>query len=313
MTKHLQVNYLRHKREGCERREYGSLLQSRMLTSVRNEFFFKLRSRFRFSRRGYSEARDILAAEDEEDTILERKLLHDFFFSSYRARLSPLQWKRNLSTLWLLNSFKRWPDVLLHLDKPFLDVGCQDFSRLPALKHFFGRAFSERNTEKDAKKDAEKKIEIHANVQIHGLELDPYPILDDLHSRWDRAHYYISLMKNEGNPHDAYFAADFFTWPEKTSGLFCFFPFVTPGPALSWGLPKRFGDVQKWLEAIKSCLEKDGFAFIVHQGPDEQKVFDEARSMRAPFLKLIERHELSCPFWPPKKPSCASLYVRDSG
>ena len=269
-----------------------------MLASFRNELFLKMRSSLRFSRRGYSE----VGTEDEEDTIVERELVNTFSFAVFRRALSPLQWKRNLATLWLLNNFAKWSEVALDGSAPFLEVGCQDFSRLPALKYFF----------------QSKNIEI----AIHGLEVDPFPVLSDLHSRWDRAQYYVSLL--ERKPHcqrgahgqhnqDQFFTGDFFTWSQKSKGLICFFPFVTAGPALSWGLPERFGDVQKWLVSIERCLENQGFLFVVHQGLEEERIFDEARLQQLPFLKLLERHALSCPFWPPKKPSCASLYVRDNG
>ncbi len=257
-----------------------------MFASVRNELFLKMRSKLRFSRRGYGE----VGTEGEEDTILERDLVRQYSFAVLKKNLNPLQWKRNLATLWLLNTFAKWPEVSLDGRAPFLEVGCQDFSRLPALKFFF-------------------KSQI-AEVAFHGLELDPFPVLSDLHSRWDRAHYYISLGTQT---QDQFFAGDFFTWSQKTKGLICFFPFVTAAPAVSWGLPERCGDVQKWVAGIERCLDDGGFLFVVHQGREEEKIFDKARLQQTPFLKLLERHELSCPFWPPKKPSCASLYVRDNG
>jgi hypothetical protein len=282
-----------------------------MFTSLRNELFLNLRSKLRFSRGGYCE----VGTEDEEDTMIERELVRLYSFAAFKKGLSSLQWKRNLATLWLLNNFARWPevfarwpDVALEGRAHFLEVGCQDFSRLPALKYFF-------------------KIQ-NRDVPIHGLEVDPFPVLSDLHSRWDRAQYYISLLGREPQNQseyrsgcksggtqvrDQFFAGDFFTWSQKTKGLICFFPFVSAGPALSWGLPERFGEPQKWLEGIERCLEDQGFLFVVHQGLEEERIFDEARFQRASFLKLLERHELNCPFWLPKKPSCASLYVRDNG
>jgi hypothetical protein len=264
-----------------------------MFTSLRNEIFLKMRSRMRFARRGYREIGTESGTGLEEDTILERNIIAAFAFKQRRMVLSPLQWKRNLATLWLLNCFTKWSEVSMVKGSPLLEVGCQDFSRLPALKHFFQN--------------------LGCSAPVHGLELDPFPVLSDLHSRWDRAQYYISLMKSDGKNPDQYFAGDFFTWEKKTWGLLCFFPFVTPGPALSWGLPQRFGQVEKWLKSIDRCLENHGFLFVVHQGDEEEKIFDEARHELAPFLKLLERKQLSCPFWLPKKPSCASLYVRDNG
>ncbi len=269
-----------------------------MLASLRNELFLKMRSRLRFTRQGYRE----IGTEGEEDTIHERELVSQFSFAGFKHVLSPLQWKRNLATLWLLNNFAQWSEVSLDGSVPFVEVGCQDFSRLPALKYFFKN----------------QKLE----VAIHGLELDPFPVLSDLHSRWDRAQYYIFLLVRErlgrceangSQTQDQIFAGDFFTWSQKTKGLICFFPFVTKGPALSWGLPERFGEVEEWVAAIERCLDDRGFLFVVHQGVQEERIFDEARSLLLPSLKLLERHSLSCPFWPPKKLSCASLYVRDNG
>lgn len=252
-----------------------------VLSSWTNELFFRCRSFLKFRRPHYRETGAILPLTNYEMELTER-----YEMRQWRLRLSPLQFQRNLATLWILSSFKSWEKIIKLSAMDVLEVGCQDFSRLPALKSFFK----------------------HWGVQakITGIEVDAYPILSDFHSRWDRAQYYRQLLGSE----DDYVVADFFKYQKTAQGIFCFFPFVSEHPALRWGLPARFADGQKWLQGFLKCLAPDGFLFVVHQGEGEQEVFDQ---VRAPFLQdlvLVERYSLSCPFLPPKIPSFVSLYVR---
>lgn len=251
-----------------------------MLHSLSNEVLFQIRSLIRFRRPHYRER-----GEPLELSPMEHQLVNIYGMQEFTDSLSPLQLKRNLATLWLLQQNSSWSRIEFAKDSLFLDVGCQDFSRLPALKAFF----------------AKKALKNH----FTGIEVDPFPILSDLHSRWDRAQYYMSLVDSA-----SYLAADFFSYNQKVNGIFCFFPFVSVLPALRWGLPARFANADKWVEGFLRCLQHNGFLYLVHQGRQEQERFDQARSGWSNSLRLLERHELSCPFLPPKVPSMVSLYQR---
>lgn len=251
------------------------------LRSWTNEFFFQSRSLLRFRRPSYRERGEPTPLTEIETVLAER-----YGMQQWVHQLSPFQLKRNLATLWILDAFESWDHFLKNSPGDFLEVGCQDFSRLPALKAFLNHR--------------------GVRTKITGIEVDAYPILSDFHSRWDRAQYYRQLLGFQ----DEYLVADFFKYQKTSSGLFCFFPFVSENPALCWGLPTRFADARKWLTGFLNCLNSGGFLFVVHQGGDEQEVFDQVRSPYLKDLVLVERHQLSCPFLPPKIPSYVSLYRR---
>lgn len=251
-----------------------------MLHSWSNELLFKLRSRLQFRRAHYQEQGRLIALSPVEESLLVT-----YHFAKFALELSPLQFKRNLATLWLVEQFKTWSEFSALEFKFILEVGCQDFSRLPALKSFLKN----------------KKMQNH----LTGIEVDPFPILSDFHSRWDRAQYYMSLVDEA-----SYVAADFFAYNKTAHGVFCFFPFVSTAPALRWGLPARFANADLWVKSFLRCIRPGGFVLVVHQGPEEQQIFDEARKSSTNELCLVERHVLSCPFLPPKIPSYVSLYRR---
>lgn len=263
------------------------------LHSKSNELFFQIRNRLRFSRRGYSES--LLTEPDAFSTLSAEEKALLSLIRNMAPHLSEAVLKKNLYTLWLLKSV--FPAQLLSqlksTEKPIhiVEPGCQDFNRLPALHSFFPSA------------------------QITGIELDAYPILHDLHSRADKARYYISLTQGS----HTFEAADFFQWQQVYDLALCFYPFVSPSPALAWGLPARYGNAANWLHALTRSVRSQGYIFLVHQGCWEEGAFDEVRlnlSQSAPFspqaeptsLVLEYRKQFSCSFYPLPYPAYVSLY-----
>jgi hypothetical protein len=175
------------------------------------------------------------------------------------------------------------PQGNIHIIEP----GCQDFSRLPAI-----RAFCKH----------------HGRLPtVEGLELDPFPLLSGFHSRADKAEYYLSLPG--GQRTDTYNAGDFFLRDKKPADvILSFYPFVSPDPALAWGIPAEFGDAKKWAEAYVQNLQRGGLVLVVHQGSWEEEEFDRSRK-HAP-LEIIWRSRVDCPFYPLPHPACASVYRR---
>ncbi len=242
-------------------------------TSQRNQLFWQLRSKLRFQRPGYAEK-----SGDYAVPIMAAKFAKQL--RPFADKLAPRALEKNLHTLWMLETMGVKPTVL-----QILEPGCQDFSRLPALATFFSQA------------------------EITGLEIDPYPILSDLHSRADKAAYYQSLLPAR-TAH--YQAGDFFHWQGGYDLLLCFYPFVSLYPALAWGLPARYGSAASWIESILRTLKVGGEALLVHQGPWEEESFDEARAALEPPLRLLRREVLTCPFYAHPYPVCASLYRREA-
>lgn len=251
------------------------------LHSKRNRIFWKLRSALGFRRAGYKEAGDPTLPLSAEEQRIERRYGMIFL----KPRLFPEIYRKNLATLWIME--KTIPvDLLPQGEFAVLEPGCQDFSRLPAI-----RAFCKRHSR---------------TPTIMGLELDPYPVMADFHSRADRAEYYLSLPG--GQKFDDFLSGDFFQLNRAADLLLSFYPFVSPDPALAWGIPAEFGDGKKWAEAYVRNLHPGGLALVVHQGPWEEEEFDRAR--KGTPLEIIWRSRVDCPFYPLPHPACASVYRR---
>jgi hypothetical protein len=253
-----------------------------VVRSILNFFFWRVRSAIGFKRPGYRE----FLAEPPVFSDEAARINSKYAMDPVRQKLSAFTGARNLSTLWYLEKMlgdHAWPDEI-HLVEP----GCQEFARLPAWRAFFSQQTS--------------------IGRITGIEIDPFPILQDLHSRWDRAQYYISLA----NDKTTYEAADFFKWNGKANVIFCFYPFVSVNPALAWGLPAKFASAEKWIESFERVLEPEGTLLVVHQGPWEEADFDEARkSLNSPLI-LKKRAVLECPFFKTAHPMCVSVYTKKS-
>jgi hypothetical protein len=152
------------------------------LRSFLNSFLWWLRRSLRFRRPGYTES----LAEPPRFSDEAARLNSHYQMDAVSKRLSAFNGARNLSTLWYLEQMfgdRLWPKELT-----LLEPGCQEFVRLPAWRQYFKTG--------------------NVRAKIIGIEVDPFPILHDLHSRWDRAQYYISLEDDAAE----YVGADFFNW-----------------------------------------------------------------------------------------------------
>ncbi|MBY0315989.1 MAG: hypothetical protein K2Q26_10740 [Bdellovibrionales bacterium] len=226
------------------------------LHSHANFWLWKLRSRLKFQRNGYKE-KTLAAPAPEVQRLLDKYLVR------HQSSLSTYALHKNAQTLSWLEIIL--DEITLESIKDVVDAGCQDFIRLPSLRAFLRSKSSDPT--------------------ITGIEIDAYPILNDFHSRWDRAHYYISLEKDQAR----YIAADFFDWSGNADLVFSFFPFVSNYPALKWGLPVRFASATQWIDSFQRVLRLGGFAVVVHHLAEEQIVFDEARKNLKSSLHLLKR------------------------
>ena len=251
------------------------------LHSKRNRFFWRLRSALGFRRAGYKEAGDTSLPLTDEEKRLERRYGLVFL----RPRLAPETYRKNLATLWVMEKTLP-PELLPKGSFNVLEPGCQDFSRLPAIRAFFKRHGRE--------------------PKVTGLELDPYPVLSNFHSRADKAEYYLSLGGRQSS--DLFQAGDFFKWSRPAELVLSFYPFVSKDPALAWGIPEDFGDGAKWADAFVRILQPGGLVLVVHQGPWEEEEFDRARKGKP--LEILWRSRVDCPFYPLPHPACASVYRR---
>jgi hypothetical protein len=243
------------------------------LRSRWNAARFWLRNRVKFRRGRYSE---IIAPETPEYSPGEQSRIEKYkqTLGEIWQHLSPTSQARAWSTFDLLNAV---PDAIwakLPAKEPkLLDAGCQDFSRAPAIQAFLRkRGF---------------------RPHLLGVELDAFTLLGSLHSRADRAEFFAKIA-GESN----FLATDFFSLPasHRFDCILCFYPFVSPHPALAWGLPYEFGDAEKWAAAVTRHLNRGGLAFVVHQGAWEESEFKEASRGLTPlfsaeFQEVFEEHE----------------------
>lgn len=261
------------------------------LRSNWNRLSFQLRSRLRFRRSGYQEGP--ISDEDrlkwlkslpEPAAAAARSLEERYSTHSWHAHLHLDNYRKNLATLWLLERLWDGGRAPREGEKlSVLEAGAHDFSRLFALDAFFrARGFS---------------------PVITGMELDPYRVLANFHSRADLADYYAGLR-----PPHRYLAGDFFGHREQYDLLLAFYPFVSPHPALAWGLPLEWGDPKRWVEGLIRTVKPEGRALLVHQGPWEEEEFDSALPYGAFRLKILGRKALECPFLPLPHPPQGSVY-----
>lgn len=251
-----------------------------ILHSLWNTFWFWVRRTLRFRRAGYMEA----TTEPPKFSDAARIINDKYNFTKTGERLAPRHWHRNLATLWYLEQM--FDGLELPSQVSVVEPGCQNFSRLPALRAYFKK----RGTE----------------PSITGIELDAFVPLKGFHSLWDHAHYYISLQQDAAK----FEAADFFKRKTAVDVIICFYPFVSSAPALAWGLPAEVAGARKWVEAFTENLKPGGYLFVVHQGDWEEKDFDQARAS-AP-LSLQRRQVLQCPFFSTQHPAHGSLYLKSS-
>lgn len=217
--------------------------------SAINYFLWKIRKTIQFKRKGYKE-KSFNSLNSKDFYWVQKYHLKTEVLSDYAVQ-------KNIQTLEWLEAI--WPHNLTPNIHTVLEAGCQDFIRLPALRAFF---------------------ELH-NQQptIEGIEIDAFPILDNLHSRWDRAHYYISLEKKPA----CYKVENFFHKKNQYDLICAFFPLITTHSTLKWGLPLSFANAKLWAQSIEQSLNINGLAIVAHHTEHEQDQFDRERK---PFKKL---------------------------
>jgi len=234
----------------------------------------------RWGRSGYSEETTITPIFHDEAQRIDKQ----YDFSELGVRLSPAHWHRNLATLWYFEQMLNEIDFKKQVD--VLEPGCQNFSRLPAIDKYM--TFR------------------HWRGEVTGVELDAYVPVEGFYSLNDHAQYYRSLIQRNSS----FLAEDFFKFQKMSDLILCFYPFVSQGPALAWGIPAHYASAELWIRSFLRNLKPEGYVLVVHQGDWEEYDFDQAR--RGKPLELVKRAELICPFFKTKYPARFSLYKKIS-
>lgn len=148
-----------------------------------------------------------------------------------------------------------------------LDIGCRNFSHLPALSAFLPGAWD-------------------------GVELDAYARYWSGHTRRACGEWIA-----QQRPHCHYIAGSLLDVHDRYDVIVWVLPFVLAEPLRRWGLPERYFQPAALLRHALGLLKPEGEMFIVNQGEFEA---DEQRRLLAeagiPFNELGELHSVFSPF-----------------
>jgi hypothetical protein len=144
-----------------------------------------------------------------------------------------------------------------------LDVGARNFSLAPVF-HRLMRG-------------------LHFSPQIHGIEIDAYRRLSNLHTRRDYADYFVSQTADS-----KFHVCDFLKWEVPADCIFLLNPFVTPSPLLAWGLPLRHFNPERFFAKVTGLLKPgEGLLFVTNPSEEEVEITKELLERG---FELLETH-----------------------
>ncbi len=182
--------------------------------------------------------------EEIRTTAIEKELI---FYKKYNLKhlknnSTKLEYIENLTVLEILENYFSQTDI--KHDAHVLDVGSKNWHYIEALHNFFKNKAP--------------------NVSINGIEIDAYRMYINFHTRYDYAMHRISHM-----PNVSYIAADVLEHKDKYDDIMVFYPFVTPEPLMSWGLPLSKLKPIELIKHLYDILNPGGRILIVNQFEDE--------------------------------------------
>lgn len=190
----------------------------------------------------------------KEALLEEKRILLEYDFKYLQNDSSIVHYKENLYTLKLLeDSLNKTPFNTKNDTLKILDIGSKNFSYAPAIYNFFKHFKCSNNTK--------------TQVILNGIEIDPYRMLSDLHSRYDYAQYYIKNLDNT-----KYITGNLLDHDENNYDIITWFlPFIIKDPLISWGLPARYFKPEKMLKHAYKLLSPRGIILLVNQGKTEKQ------------------------------------------
>ena len=217
-----------------------------------NSFTYPLRNRIRFSRPIKS-----LPVEDktgifsgDEATIEEKNLIDRYNLADFKNNSSIILYKENLYIIKLLEDNLK--DIVFNWDAEILnilDVGSKNFSYASGLYNFFSQF----------------KTNHRRTIYLDGIEIDPYRIMINLHSRYD---YAMAHIKNLDNTR--YITKNFLQWQNNQYDIITWFlPFIIKKPLINWGLPLKYFKPEAMLKHAYNILKQEGIILIVNQSEIE--------------------------------------------
>jgi hypothetical protein len=206
------------------------------------------------------------------ESLFRQKYGLDHFFHKSRAAT----YKINLYFLDLLECFlcdqmDRFADRSIKV----LDAGSDDWHYVSSLWSFLNY-WSGRSG---------------LSFQLKGIELDPYKMCKDLHTRLDYAEAHSRHLRNT-----QYQQGDVFDLDEKFEIAFAFLPFVTQKEAFGWKLPLRFYDPVKFFGRLYDCLEPGGLLLIVNVNEYESRIMQDILG-RIEVKPVVPARRFTSPFF----------------
>ncbi len=236
-----------------------------------NAVFYALRQRLRWSRPTYCprnedkapffRARPHLLSAAER---LERR----YHLRDFRGRSTSVEYRESLYVLELMERF--FPAHRLCDPVRALDVGSKNFTYVRGLHHFF----------RHAGETAPRQVE------LTGIEVDPYQVYTDLHSRHDYALYHT-----RGLDGCRYLAGDVMGRQGRYDAITWFLPFVTEYALRKWGLPGSLFRPEPLLRHIFGLLAPGGVLILSNREEEEREIQAQLlRNLGIPF-RPPDRHE----------------------
>lgn len=220
------------------------------LESFINQFFFKLRSHLKLSRRNYQETPCLDLSRGtvrRAPTTLRRitalKQKYDVAFEKIFDETNTLE---NYHFLDLLDQAKTKLNFHPDAYQKIIDVGCKNFFYAGALHTFF-------------KPD-----------KLIGIEIDAYKMYHNGHTRFSYATHYIQNFKNT-----EFIANDFLNVMERVDGITMFLPFVTEFPLVKWSLPLTLLKPQQIFHHAHKILNPQGWLLMMNQNKEESLIAKE--------------------------------------
>ncbi len=247
-----------------------------------NELNWQLKQVFHYSRRFKTKPRLDLIKTLHNLTPQQRSA-HERLYARYNMFDWPSLCNQSeyLENLYILSVLDQHLDSGQHpFLGPGLDLGCRNFSHLPALKSFRPHPW-------------------------HGIELDAHARYWSGHTR--RAHGEWMAAQHPGSQ---YLPTSLLSLPQGPQYNFIswWLPFVTEQSLRYWGLPRRFFQPHAMLSKAIELLCPGGTLFIANQGAHEASL--QAALFRDLHLHPTNLGELVSPLSPFQHPRYGWLYTK---
>ena len=100
-----------------------------------------------------------------------------------------------------------------------------------------------------------------------GIELEGHRLYINGYSRLDYAHGYIQDL-----PNTRFFVGDYTSYDHPADVVTAWYPFVTPGVVLAWGMPLSLWTPRALFDQVVNNLQPHGLFFMVNQGREEAAI-----------------------------------------